>query len=195
MIEYFKALLEWLKAPWRVAALVILIPVLVVAWLVYSESALVDEYLRDIVSDAEIDREAFDAVAAELLEDADLATLFEIDLGRNDELVLRSVTSSGEQSDVGIEIPFLSEGDDIGSIVGALQDRTVCVDYTEGPPANRFAEWMVRNGYAMTCGHKIPLGTETIIGAIAVSWKERPLERDRLVAEIELQRAAERLTK
>lgn len=195
-VDPFKALLQWLNTPWRAAVFLVTLPLIALGWLLYSERALVDEYLRGIVSGTQINYDAFDAVSGDLLQIADIVILLAVDVGLNSQSVIRAVTATGPADIVGVETPFLDEGDTLDLVVDALRDRTICVDYADrlDEQLSEIGVWMTENGYMHVCGHKLPSGTDAVAAFITVGWSEQPSDRTLRVADIALTRASGELT-
>ena len=197
MIEALKSLFSWVDRPWKALAVLVTLPLLLIGWLTYTERELVDEYLQGIVGEPEINTEAFDAVAEDLLRFSDIVLLFSVDMALNSQTVIDFAAKDESQTPVGIEALFLEKDDDLDLVVDALRNQTICVDYPTIAPEDLspVGVWMVEHGYLWACGHKLPSGTSAVAGFVTIGWKVEPSERDKQVADVALTRASDALTK
>lgn len=174
-----RALLDYMQRPWQAITIILIIVILGLGWIVWSERANLIDLLR--ISGRRtgplVLRQNLLPDINGLLNDtsADLVAVWSVDLGANvQRLVLDSKRGDGDWAPDLRVLPVLSNQSNVGRIVTLLAGQPVC-DSTSVNPANLLLRRAAQDGYSWFCAVPIPpQANETQIGVIYIAWKKTP---------------------
>lgn len=172
----FDSLLQYIDKPWKVIAIAFLVVLGFGLYFVHTNSTFFLAVYDKKKSIPVINESKIDDVASFLMKqtNADMVSIFEVDVMLNTRHLLRAYTKEGRyKSNDGLDVGMLSQSQLNNSDLLSLYAGNIpCGSYSR--PQSEIGIWYVQQGITFTCRISVPETAGIFSGQITIGWKTPP---------------------